>query len=326
MSKKVSVIIPVYNTEEYLKECVESIIHQTYDNIEILLIDDGSTDSSATMCDMLGEGDSRIRVIHISNGGPGKARNLGIELAQGEYILFVDSDDYIEHEAIEKLVRVITADDTDLVCFNFEAFDNDIIYPRETFVSRPFPSISKSDSSQTLDFIYNHRLENYSWQFFYRVSSIKRYNMNYNQNYNFLEDMVMLNHYLRNPLSVSYLNQILYRYRVNNKSITHNLDYKRISDTTNTVEEISKLLLAEGRMPAYSVFCLYQIIRSDDRKILKIHPQLDIKRKELSKMLYNHIDSKTVKLRITYMLYKMNIFNSAYNRYMYCKKLLNMTK
>lgn len=322
MSGKVSVIVPVYNNENYLEQCVESIIHQTYDNIEILLINDGSTDSSASICDKLCETDARIRVFHISNGGPGRARNIGLESAQGEYILFVDSDDWIECNAIEELISVMDSDGTDLVCFNFDAFDNNQVYSRETLVKNPFPAISISSSRKTLEFIYEQNLDNYSWSFFYKISSIKRYNMKYDIKYHFLEDMIMLNRYLRNPLTVSYLNEVLYHYRINTNSLTHIVDYKRILDATDTVGELSKILLNEGRLPLYSDFCLYQIMHSDNRSILKAHPQLDKKRKELSQMLYSNIGGKSIKLKFTYLLYQMNLFYKVYNTYMRHKNSL----
>lgn len=91
---KVSIIVPVYNVEQYLEECIESIIQQTYKNIEIILVDDGSTDKSRDICDNYSSMDERIIVIHKNNGGLSSARNIGIETAQGKYIIFIDSDDY----------------------------------------------------------------------------------------------------------------------------------------------------------------------------------------------------------------------------------------
>ena len=91
----ISVIVPVYNIEKYLERCVNSIREQTYTNLEILLVDDGSTDSSGTICDKFAEEDNRVRVFHKENGGSSSARNLGIAEAKGEYLGFVDSDDYI---------------------------------------------------------------------------------------------------------------------------------------------------------------------------------------------------------------------------------------
>ena len=99
----ISVIIPVYNTKEYLPRCVESVCSQTYTNLEILLVDDGSTDGTGALCDELGQTDSRIRVLHKENGGSSSARNLGLDHAKGEYIGFVDSDDYIAPQMYERL-------------------------------------------------------------------------------------------------------------------------------------------------------------------------------------------------------------------------------
>ena len=101
---KVSVIVPVYNVEVFLKRCVHSLQNQTYSNIEIILVNDGSTDNSAAICDMYAEEDDRIKVIHKSNGGLSDARNVGLEKATGKYISFVDSDDYVDSNFIMRLV------------------------------------------------------------------------------------------------------------------------------------------------------------------------------------------------------------------------------
>ena len=100
----ISVVVPVYNVEHYLKKCVDSICHQTYRNLEIILVDDGSTDRSGSLCDEFATSDSRIRVIHKSNGGLSDARNAGMELASGEWWMFVDSDDYIAPDTAETLL------------------------------------------------------------------------------------------------------------------------------------------------------------------------------------------------------------------------------
>ena len=99
----ISVIVPVYNIKEYLRRCVESILHQTYKNIEVLLVDDGSTDGSGDLCDELAKEDSRVRVFHKENGGSSAARNLAIDNAKGTYLGFVDSDDYVAPDMYEKL-------------------------------------------------------------------------------------------------------------------------------------------------------------------------------------------------------------------------------
>lgn len=101
----VSVIIPVYNVEKYLRKCLDSVINQTYKELEIILVDDGSTDSSGKICDEYAQKDNRIKVIHKSNGGLSDARNVGIEKSNGEYICFIDSDDYIELDMFENLYK-----------------------------------------------------------------------------------------------------------------------------------------------------------------------------------------------------------------------------
>lgn len=110
----ISIIVPVYNVELYLKRCVESIINQSYTNLEIILVDDGSTDNSSIICDELKNIDKRIRVIHKKNGGLSDARNAGIEIAKGKYIGFVDSDDWIEKDMYESLLFELENNGADL--------------------------------------------------------------------------------------------------------------------------------------------------------------------------------------------------------------------
>lgn len=115
MKGLISVIVPVYNTEKYLDRCIQSILSQTYSNIEILLIDDGSTDSSGAICDKYAEQDSRVRVFHKANGGASTARNMGLDNAKGEWIAFVDSDDWIDAEMYEKMYALAECELVDAV-------------------------------------------------------------------------------------------------------------------------------------------------------------------------------------------------------------------
>ena len=114
MEELVSVIIPVYNVEKYLDRCVESVVNQTYKNLEIILVDDGSPDNCPAMCDEWAKKDERIKVIHKQNGGLSSARNAGLDNMSGEYVYFIDSDDYIELETIEVLYKLIIDNDADM--------------------------------------------------------------------------------------------------------------------------------------------------------------------------------------------------------------------
>lgn len=111
---KVSVIVPVYNVERYLRECVDSVLGQSYENIELILVDDGSTDGSGTICDEYAERDSRVRVIHKSNGGQSVARNTALDEAVGDWVMFVDSDDAIIDNAIELLLDAALESDSEI--------------------------------------------------------------------------------------------------------------------------------------------------------------------------------------------------------------------
>ncbi len=117
MEKLVSVVIPVYKVEKYLDRCAESIFAQTYKNIEIVFVDDGSPDNCPKMCDEYALKDSRVKVVHKANGGLPDARNAGINVATGDYILFVDSDDWIEQNTIEELLKIIDEHSVDFVTF-----------------------------------------------------------------------------------------------------------------------------------------------------------------------------------------------------------------
>lgn len=118
---KVSVIVPVYNAEQYIHRCLNSLLDQSYGKLEIILVDDGSTDESGKLCDAYAEKDSRIKVIHQENGGQGTARNTGLDAATGDYIAFVDSDDYIALYMFEKIIEIFREKGVDIVCFDLHS-------------------------------------------------------------------------------------------------------------------------------------------------------------------------------------------------------------
>lgn len=114
MCEKVSIIVPVYKVEKYIYRCIESIMNQTYENLEILLVDDGSPDKCGEICDNYALVDKRIKVIHKKNGGLSDARNVAIDIAKGEYLTFVDSDDYITNDYVEYLMRILKENNADI--------------------------------------------------------------------------------------------------------------------------------------------------------------------------------------------------------------------
>lgn len=135
MDKKVSVIVPVFHVAPYLKKCVTSILKQTYENLEIILVDDGGDDECPAICDCFAEKDPRVRCIHKENGGQSFARKTGVEQATGDYFLFVDADDWIEPDTAEKSLRAALEHDADVVCFGYKR-----AYKENTFLTPVFPN------------------------------------------------------------------------------------------------------------------------------------------------------------------------------------------
>lgn len=218
---KISVIVPVYNVELYLEECVESIRNQTIRDIEIILVDDGSLDSSSVICDMYVRQDSRIKVIHQNNRGLSGARNSGIAIAAGEWIAFVDSDDIIEHSMYEKLLNAVCDNNTMIstcsMCYMTENGKFPII------MEKTVPNIEIINSHQMI----TERLWNseYDCNLFTSVCN-KLYRREIFEKYSFREGIIFEDDELATRLylddyKISIVNEPLYYWRMNEKSITH---------------------------------------------------------------------------------------------------------
>lgn len=137
MQDLITLIIPVYMVESYLDRCISSIVRQTYENLEIILVDDGSKDSCPAICDRWARKDKRIRVIHRENGGLSAARNSGIETAQGEYLAFVDSDDFVSEEFIEALYQACKCTGSQIAQCRYEYVDGDVMTKDREEVTEP---------------------------------------------------------------------------------------------------------------------------------------------------------------------------------------------
>ena len=151
----VSVIIPVYNVEKYLDRCVQSIVSQTHKDLEIILVDDGSPDNCPAICDKWAKKDSRIKVIHKENGGLSDARNIGVEHASGEWVYFIDSDDYLSPDAIEKLYRVALENGCEISMGRYVSVA-DGIEEQNDFTNK----ISIYDENGFWEYVYSLMLEN----------------------------------------------------------------------------------------------------------------------------------------------------------------------
>lgn len=235
----ISVIIPVYNVEKYLERCINSIINQTYRMLEVILVDDGSTDNSGNICDMYAEKDSRIRAYHIKNGGPAKARNYGIDRSTGGgYITFVDSDDWIEPFMYEKLLSFALEYKTDITgCATMTDYANG--ESKNTFEKRKSGILS--GKSCILDILYQTQ---YAWGAMYN----KLYKKDLFQNIRFpeiynLEDYVVSTRLYNEVDKIYFCDLPMYHYTIRQGSLSKNGFSEKKLQVIDTAESIKKYFI-----------------------------------------------------------------------------------
>lgn len=182
MTQKISVIVPVYNTEKFLNRCIDSILAQTYTDFEMLLIDDGSTDDSATICDEYAAKDERIRVFHKENGGVSSARNLGLDNAQGEWIAFVDADDYVFPCWLENFIH--NSSGVDMVVQGFKTS-----YAYEAMYNKDVHGVSyKGSCKEGLLELFKNCYLGYLWVKLFRADIIKENHIRFDAKISYQED------------------------------------------------------------------------------------------------------------------------------------------
>lgn len=207
----VSIIVPVYNAEKYLSDCVQSILRQTYGNIECILVDDGSTDGSAALCSHLAAEDTRIVYYHQKNAGVAAARNRGLSLARGDRILFVDSDDILQVNMVEEMLSAMDADETDCVVCGITFFTASV---EQRTQEVPFPAVLRGGEEMAVYFAANYSatLMNSPCNKLYKKEYIQQ---NFDPIMDLGEDLLFNLAYFRAISSISYLDESFYYYRRN---------------------------------------------------------------------------------------------------------------
>ncbi|WP_405383563.1 glycosyltransferase family 2 protein [Phascolarctobacterium sp.] len=233
----VSIVVPVYNAEKYITRCVESIVNQTYVNIEILLIDDGSTDNGGCICDTLAKDDVRIRVIHKSNGGVSSARNVGIELCTGDLVMFVDADDTIEDCCVEELCKPFFSNNNDIdisICGYNEFFQ------KNNSVKTWLPVELKGDIK--VDYYALRSYISSPWGIAYRKSIILENKVRF-PNMRFGEDQFFNFMYLYWGYRFCFINKALYNYwHHDNESLSTKRELKSYEGFLERLKFEKKLL------------------------------------------------------------------------------------
>ena len=206
MNNKISIIIPVYNVENYIERCIDSLISQSYINLEIILVDDGSTDKSGEICDRYAVVDNRIKVIHIKNSGRGEARNIGLSQANGQYIGFVDSDDWVEKDLYKYMIENIEETKADIsICAYYECLDD--IKNKKMLYEKSFVCTGKEALHYTMSNVIGVYWFNIAiWNKLYKKAVVENIRFTGRE----YEDIMYNAEVIYGARNVSYINKCLY--------------------------------------------------------------------------------------------------------------------
>ena len=253
----VSIVVPVYNVEKYLSRCYESIASQSYSNWEAVLVDDGSTDNSGKMCDEIALVDPRIKVIHKQNEGLGLTRNCGVKNSSGEYVFFLDSDDYIESDAIESLVESIIDEECDLAIGNFYYQEEIVEYPIPIGVysgneieAELIPRIIGSEPGKT-----DQLTPSSCGNLYKKALFIDHYLWFPSERKLIWEDLAFNFQYMRNCNRIFLSDKPVYHYCFNEASLTHKYDPNKLEKVMlmykymrNQIEKTGLIIKTENRL------------------------------------------------------------------------------
>mgnify|MGYP004658611791 CR=1 FL=1 len=251
MQELISVIVPVYNVEKYLKKCIKSIMNQSYTNLEIILINDGSTDNSGKICDELKEQDKRIKVIHKSNGGLSDARNAGLKIANGKYIGFVDSDDYIAEDMFETLYSINKKYDSDISIVSFyEIYKDKVIGVRD---SKKLQELTKIDAMKEL--LIDTNIQSYAWNKLFRRELFEGLEFPTNKNFEDIATTLLL---FEKANKVVLLEEPKYYYVRRDDSIVGVRNYKTYKDYLDVIYDKYKYL--DGKYKELDLYNAYNFV------------------------------------------------------------------
>jgi glycosyltransferase involved in cell wall biosynthesis len=322
MLSLVSVVIPVYNTEKYLIKCIDSVLNQTYKNIEIILVDDGSKDSCPAICDRYALLDKRIKVIHKENGGVSDSRNAGIRSANGDYITFIDSDDLIETEMLETAVKEMEKTCSDVVVWGYcsdNVNENEFIISTKVHLPVPCLCSKGSNSDFFLDNVKSG-ITGYVWNKLYRLDLIKKYCVTFEKDLPLFEDMIFNSAILVKAKQISFIPIAFSHYIQRNSTTLGKKLYNNHYELKMKACEAKRQLLLqygvnETKVSEYASNDYFTALKSTFRQITKSNLRWDEKKNRIIHLLNaNEIKSiikltsvKSIKDRLIYYLIKLKL-------------------
>lgn len=298
----VSVIVPVYNVEKYLKKCLDSILKQTYSNIEVILVDDGSTDGSGRICDECVKKDKRFRVVHQKNGGVAVARNTGLSKAKGEYIAFIDSDDWVKKEYIERLMQEAQEKNADVVQCEQITVSKENEYIIYDDAEKYNKVISGYEACEEM--LYQNVVTSALWG---KIIRSKLFDGLSFKSGIIHEDLLMLYRIFKKAKEVSVIGDLLYYYFEREDSLIRKAFSKNTLDVLDVVDEILEDTDGDDRLHAAAIsrktnadfFVLRQLPTGQKRSGRKMKKEIAKYRKSLLKN--PKVRKKTkVALRLSY--------------------------
>lgn len=324
MSKKVSIVVPVYNVEKYLRRCIESLINQTYENIEIVLVDDCSTDNSLSICYEYAKKDNRVKVIDKKeNAGLSDTRNIGIENSTGDYVMFVDSDDYVCNNFAEEMVRAIEEKNVDVVRCKASIQKEDGSFQTEDLhghEGKIYKDNSLKEFAKSISAYCNAHICSYSVVLIIKKEKL---NLKYDVSVYGREDTVFLVELLlESAQSIYFLDKALYHYCYNESGITKGKDscYKYVKESVNCGIQIKNILSKNNLLDERLEKNIdYTLVKDDIHKLFSIAhcPISEIRKalrkvfdnQELKKMIKNiDLSNLSFKARILIILLKLRFY------------------
>lgn len=250
---KISVIVPIYNAEKYLDRCLSSIIGQTYKNLEIICVDDGSTDNSLAICNKYSLLDNRVKVVNKSNGGVTSARKAGMKIASGEWVGFVDSDDWLELYAYERMIKKGENEDVTLICGNFRRnYENHSIDYISKFNEGKY-ELSEDNSYFISNFIFNKEIFEFGiypslWNKLFRKKNVEIILNELDEDIIFHEDAAIVYSYILKHKKIYVINDIVYNYnRYNTNSCMHCFNNEKYNSIIKAHSFIKQLETNENK-------------------------------------------------------------------------------